>query len=253
MANYIPGVITFSKSGNTYTIRGLTEEQALKIQNALTEHQDISGKLDVSLKGANNGLAELNSAGKVPDSQLPSYISSAEKGANSGVAELDASGKVPSSQLPSYVDDVEEYSGTTNFPQTGESGKIYVDTTTNKSYRWSGSTYTEICSYSNATQSADGLMSSQDKTKLDGVTAGAEPNPGTVTQSTDGLMSSEDKTKLDGITAGAQPNPGNATQSTDGLMSSADKTKLDGIKIVYSESTAPSSPSEGMIWLKKKV
>ena len=33
-------------------------------------------------------------------------IASTEKGANSGVAELDSSGKVPSSQLPSYVDDV---------------------------------------------------------------------------------------------------------------------------------------------------
>ena len=59
-------------------------------------------------------------------------------------ADLDTSGKVPSSQLPSYVDDVIEYNGKSNFPSTGESGKIYVDTATNLTYRWSGSVYVEI-------------------------------------------------------------------------------------------------------------
>ena len=51
---------------------------------------------------------------------------------------------MPSSQLPSYVDDVLEYSAKSNFPSAGESGKIYVDTTTNLTYRWSGSAYVEI-------------------------------------------------------------------------------------------------------------
>ena len=36
------------------------------------------------------------------------FIAATEKGANSGVATLDATGKVPSSQLPSFVDDVIE-------------------------------------------------------------------------------------------------------------------------------------------------
>lgn len=71
-------------------------------------------------------------------------INSSLKGANSGVAELDENGKVPTSQLPSYVDDVLEYTATTDFPATGESGKIYVATSTNLTYRWSGSTYVEI-------------------------------------------------------------------------------------------------------------
>ena len=71
-------------------------------------------------------------------------LNSSLKGANSGIAELDENGKVPSSQLPSYVDDVLEYSAKSNFPATGETGKIYVDTTTNLTYRWSGSAYVEI-------------------------------------------------------------------------------------------------------------
>ena len=75
------------------------------------------------------------------------------KGQHNGLAELDSAGKVPSSQLPSYVDDViegyyynskfyKEESHTTEI--TGESGKIYTDLGNNKTYRWSGTTYTEI-------------------------------------------------------------------------------------------------------------
>ena len=71
-------------------------------------------------------------------------IQASEKGANSGVATLDSSGKVPQSQLPSYVDDVLEYANLASFPVTGESGKIYVALDTNKTYRWGGSTYVEI-------------------------------------------------------------------------------------------------------------
>lgn len=61
-----------------------------------------------------------------------------------GLAELDANGLVPASQLPSYVDDVLEYASLSNFPATGETGKIYVALDTNKTYRWSGTTYVEI-------------------------------------------------------------------------------------------------------------
>lgn len=84
-----------------------------------------------------------------------SYIPTSEKGTNNGVAELDATGKVPSSQLPSYVDDViEGYKSGADFFEdsahtaakkiTGETGKIYVDLSTNITYRWSGSAFVEI-------------------------------------------------------------------------------------------------------------
>ena len=80
-------------------------------------------------------------------------IDASLKGAANGVAELDSEGKVLATQLPSYVDDViegylnggkfyKESSHTTQIQ--GESGKIYVDLTTNKTYRWTGSTYAVI-------------------------------------------------------------------------------------------------------------
>lgn len=53
-------------------------------------------------------------------------------------------GTIPQSILPSYVDDVLEYENLAAFPKTGESGKIYVADDTNKTYRWSGTTYVEI-------------------------------------------------------------------------------------------------------------
>lgn len=128
------------------------------------------------------------------------------------VATLDGNGKIPASQLPSYVDDVEEYASITNFPATGEADKIYVAKNTGFTYRWSGTQYVRLNTYDPATQSASGLMSAADKTKLDGIAAGAQVNPGDATQSASGLMSSADKTKLDGIAAGATANIGTITE-----------------------------------------
>lgn len=95
-----------------------------------------------------------------------SQVKRSEMGAANGVATLDANGKVPSSQLPSYVDDViEAYarSGQTALSQnwlatgsatgtviTPEAGKIYVlmaDTTdyaANTQFRWSGTAYVKL-------------------------------------------------------------------------------------------------------------
>ena len=72
------------------------------------------------------------------------FIPTSMKGVASGVAELDSNGKVPTSQLPSYVDEVIEYTSRGAFPGTGEDGKIYVAEDTNLTYRWSGTDYVEI-------------------------------------------------------------------------------------------------------------
>ncbi len=97
--------------------------------------------------------------------QLATKINLTEKGANNGVATLGADGKIPSSQLPSYVDDVIDayiVSGATALSSgwlsatdggsalTPETGKIYIVLSTgdylNKTYRWSGSVYVEVSS-----------------------------------------------------------------------------------------------------------
>lgn len=74
-------------------------------------------------------------------------------GASSGVAPLNASGKIDSTYLPSYVDDVIEgyyynskfYKESTHTTEiTGETGKIYIDLSTDKVYRYGGTAYAEI-------------------------------------------------------------------------------------------------------------
>lgn len=73
-----------------------------------------------------------------------SKLDASLKGVANGVAELDANGKVLTSQLPSFVDDVIEAENFAVLPNEGETGKIYVTLDDNKTYRWSGSTYVEI-------------------------------------------------------------------------------------------------------------
>ena len=402
MANIRPKTLSFDKEGDTYTLRGITSSEETKIENAITEHQDISGKVDkvegkglssndytdaektklagiaegatanagtitgITMNGASKGTSGVVDLGTVitAHQDISGKLDSSLKGAASGLAELDATGKVPSSQLPSYVDDVIDgyyydghfYSDSTHQTEiTGETGKVYVDVATNITYRWSGSAFVPIGSdlalgetsstayrgdrgadaYAAAVTNVDstptansthlvtsggvaaaipdvsgfytkpttgipasdlesgvipdisgklnanqgsenagkilkvsndgsvipdnvptgsgdvvGPSSSTDDhvATFDGTTGKLIQDSGftigtsvpanavftdttysNATQSAAGLMSATDKTKLDGIASGAQVNPGNATQSAAGLMSSTDKTKLDGI------------------------
>ena len=80
-------------------------------------------------------------------------VATSAVGAASGVVPLNASSKIDSTYLPSYVDDVIEgyyynnkfYTTSAHTTQiTGETGKIFVDLSTNKTYRYSGSAFTEV-------------------------------------------------------------------------------------------------------------
>lgn len=88
--------------------------------------------LSLSPVGSGNGIASITKSGTVLTVTKANF------------AELDVNGKILSSQLPSYVDDVLEYADLAAFPATGETGKIYITQDTNKTYRWSGTAYTEI-------------------------------------------------------------------------------------------------------------
>lgn len=126
-----------SHTGNTSNPHGVTKSQV--------GLGDVENKSSATIREEITSSNVTTALGYTP-------LNSNLKGAASGLAELDSSGKVPSSQLPSYVDDTIEgtYVSTTSFKNTsdtvitGETGKIYVDTTTNKTYRWSGSAYVEI-------------------------------------------------------------------------------------------------------------
>ena len=101
--------------------------------HALTQNITLDAE-DVGAR-ANTWIPSATDVGAIPVTQ---------KGVNGGVAELDSTGRVPVAQLPSYVDEVQEYTNRAAFPDTGEDGKIYVAEDTNITYRWSGSDYVEI-------------------------------------------------------------------------------------------------------------
>lgn len=94
----------------------------------------------------NKYQSEINTQLGISDDSLHKELTNFKntKGKANGLASLDDSGKVPSTQLPSYVDDVLEFTQLDQLPNPGESGKIYVVTSTNLQYRWSGSDYIEI-------------------------------------------------------------------------------------------------------------
>lgn len=85
---------------------------------------------------------------------LDNKIETSIKGSANGLAELDANGFVKNTQLPSYVDDVidGQLMNSTTFDAlqtphnaggtvTPEAGKIYLDIYTNLTYRWSGTLF----------------------------------------------------------------------------------------------------------------
>ena len=159
------------------------------------------------------------------------YVALTSVGANSGVASLDSSGKVPSSQLPSFVDDVLEYASQSAFPATGEAGKIYVAQDTNKTYRWSGSAYVEIsASLALGETSSTAYRGDRGKTAYDHSQNGDVHV--TTTQKTNwntaytNNHTHSNKTVLDGISSTNVTNWGTAYTNS---HTHSNKTVLDGI------------------------
>lgn len=108
-----------------------------KLQKQVTDHKADTGNPHAVTK-AQVGLGSVDDT---PDLSKP--VSGPQQLALDGKADL-VGGKVPASQLPSFVDDVLEYADLGAFPATGESGKMYTALDSNKVYRWSGSVYVEI-------------------------------------------------------------------------------------------------------------
>jgi hypothetical protein len=137
--------VTFSNSmtSSEHAVQRLTTNKRVSMKADGEIIVNTNGNFEASLK-ATNLTANVNI--ELPNKAAGTYTLATTDiiGAINGVAELDGTGKVPSSQLPSYVDDVEEYVNLAAFPVTGESGKIYIALDTNLTYRWGGTAYVEI-------------------------------------------------------------------------------------------------------------
>lgn len=175
------GVIEIATDGEVTT--GTSEILAVNPKQLATKVNKLSSaalagtytKVTINSDGLVSSGTTLSSS-DIPDISSI-YVTTARIGVANGVAGLDGDGKVPSSQLPSYVDDVVDtyiVSGATPLSAgwlsltdggsalTPDTGVIYVVLTAgeyqNKTYRWSGSTYVEISSApGQATESTAGI------------------------------------------------------------------------------------------------
>lgn len=191
------GVATLDNSGKVPSSQ-LPESYAgvSKLTVGETEYNPIDGNITIPAYPTTLPASDVSAWAK--SDTKPSYTKSeiglgnvtndaqvkrSEMGTASGVATLDSAGKVPSSQLPSYVDDVLEYDSRSGFPATGEGGKIYVNKSNNTTWRWSGTTYSQI--------KGDLVIGTTSGTVADGGTANSHynntSNPHNVTKAQVGL------------------------------------------------------------------
>lgn len=187
---------------------------------------------------------------------LNAFIST--KGQPSGLAELDSTGKVPAAQLPSYVDDVLEFSTKAQFPQTGETGKIYVAKDTNLTYRWTGTQYLEI-SQSLALGETPSTAYPGDKGKANRDALNSMPTKLTSyltpTTSTGELVKINYKyAAKDGLNYGPLQDDNidipSATTTNAGAMSAIDKGRLDDL---YNEFGSIQNPGDKLDSLPKNL
>ena len=178
----------------------------------------------------------------------------AKRGVANGIASLDGDGKVPASQLPSYVDDVLEgyFIDDTHFAEkyvenapvyyTPEKGKIYVDISegteySGKTYRWSGTKYSvisETLALGEVTGTAyDGGKGKKTTDTVNSLSNELVSRLDRVEQTAEGLKIIYSKSiKNNDTNLYNTPSPvglvlNNASKTANGSMSSADKVKLD--------------------------
>jgi len=149
-------------------------------------------------------------------------------------------------------------------PSNAKKGQMYLRIANGSTWNsWVEVTKDNNTTYSTATTSANGLMSSTDKTKLNGIATGAEVNQNAFANITVGSTTIAADAKQDTVTLAAgsnitlTPDATNdkitiaatnttysaATTSAAGLMSASDKTKLNGIATGATKITVDSALS----------
>lgn len=224
--------------GNVDNTADLDKPISTATQNALDGKVDKETGKSLVADDLITKLEELDNQDAI-DAAIADKIPLSQKGAANGVATLDESGKVPSAQLPGFVDDVLEYDNFEAFPETGESGKIYVTKDTNLEYRWSGTQYTQISkSIGLGETSSTAYPGNKGKQVADRVAEVYSANS-VINGLSDVVFDSDDTSAKtlsadnalktwDGSGTSHDIKIPYATTSKAGVMSAADKTKVDG-------------------------
>ena len=151
----IDKTITGSLSGNASTASKLATARTVSLTGSVTGSGTFDGSSNLSIATTTNHNhddryyteSEIDTKLKNLKTTIDGQAPISHKHTADDILSVNASviqGVISSANLPSYVDDVLEYDSLSVFPTTGETGKIYTDKSTNKIYRWSGSTYVVI-------------------------------------------------------------------------------------------------------------
>lgn len=250
----IPGQIEDLKEADSNLnnrIDDLDDKIDKEIADREAEIDRIENKFDGVTDALEDALQKEIEDRKAGDTTITNSLNAfiSTKGQPSGLAELDSTGKVPAAQLPSYVDDVLEYSTKAQFPQTGETGKIYVAKDTNLTYRWTGTQYLEI-SQSLALGETPSTAYPGDKGKVNRDALNSMPTKLTSyltpTTSTGELVKINYKyAAKDGLNYGPLQDDNidipSATTTNAGAMSAIDKGRLDDL---YNEFGSIQNPGD---------
>lgn len=259
----IPGQIEDLKEADS-NINNRIDDLDDKIDKEIADREAEIDRIENKFDGVTDKLEEAlqkeiedRKAGDTTiTNSLNAFIST--KGQPGGLAELDSTGKVPAAQLPSYVDDVLEYSTKAQFPQTGETGKIYVAKDTNLTYRWTGTQYLEI-SQSLALGETPSTAYPGDKGKANRDALNSMPTKITSyltpTTSTGELVKINYKyAAKDGLNYGPLQDDNidipSATTTNAGAMSAIDKGRLDDL---YNEFGSIENPGDKLDSLPKNL
>lgn len=259
----IPGQIEDLKEADS-NINNRIDDLDDKIDKEIADREAEIDRIENKFDGVTDALEdalqkeiENRKAGDTTiTNSLNAFIST--KGQPGGLAELDSTGKVPAAQLPSYVDDVLEFSTKAQFPQTGETGKIYVAKDTNLTYRWTGTQYLEI-SQSLALGETPSTAYPGDKGKANRDALNSMPTKLTSyltpTTSTGELVKINYKyAAKDGLNYGPLQDDNidipSATTTNAGAMSAIDKGRLDDL---YDEFGSIQNPGDKLDSLPKNL
>lgn len=259
----IPGQIEDLKEADSNLnnkIEDLDDKIDKEIADREAEIDRIENKFDGVTDKLEDALQKEIEDRKAGDTTITNSLNAfiSTKGQPGGLAELDSTGKVPAAQLPSYVDDVLEFSTKDQFPQTGETGKIYVAKDTNLTYRWTGAQYLEI-SQSLALGETPSTAYPGNKGKANRDALNSMPTKLTSyltpTTSTGELVKINYKyTSKDGLNYGPLQDDNidipSATTTNAGAMSAIDKGRLDDL---YNEFGSIQNPGDKLDSLPKNL
>lgn len=259
----IPGQIEDLKEADSNLnnkIEDLDDKIDKEIADREAEIDRIENKFDGVTDELEDALQKEIEDRKAGDTTITNSLNAfiSTKGQPGGLAELDSTGKVPAAQLPSYVDDVLEFSTKDQFPQTGETGKIYVAKDTNLTYRWTGTQYLEI-SQSLALGETPSTAYPGDKGKANRDALNSMPTKLTSyltpTTSTGELVKINYKyAAKDGLNYGPLQDDNidipSATTTNAGAMSAIDKGRLDDL---YNEFGSIQNPGDKLDSLPKNL